>query len=147
MARAFCTKLAQFFRRKPRDFCVGNVENQLDRSRRRPQNAGKTLEQLLYACCAGRAGFSELANVFCTEICGKPSRFSPEIAKVSMKFDALFVHHTRPAPANNAKKLNKFVRRCAVHVRGFCAHSLRVARSFCTKTAQFFEFRSKTARF
>ena len=79
------------------------------------------------------------AVFFGTKICGKTSRFSREIAKVSMKFDALFAHHTRPAPANNAQKLQACVTRCAVHVRGFFVHVLRVARSFCTKTAQFFD--------
>ena len=124
---------------KPRDFFIDNFENQHDRSRRCMQNAGDTLEQSLHACCAGLAGFSELSSALCTEICGKTSRFSREIVKVSMKFDALFAHHTRPAPANNAQKFQACVTRCAVHVRGFCAHSLRVARSFCTKTAQFFD--------
>ena len=137
MAHSFCTKTVQFFDRKPRAFRAEIFENQHDRSRRYMQNAGDTLKQSLHACCAGLAGFSELSSALCTEICGKTSRFSREIAKVSMKFDALFAQHTRPAPANNAQKLQACVRRCAVHVRGFCAHSLRVARSFGTKTAQF----------
>ena len=70
-AHCFGTKIAKFCGRKPRDFCVEICENQRDRSRRRPQNAGKTLKQSFDACCAGRAGFSELTSVFSTEICGK----------------------------------------------------------------------------
>ena len=99
VARSFCTKTAQFFDRKPRDFGVEIFENQRDRSHRRTQNADQTLEQSLHAFCTGRAGFAELCSAFCTEICAKTSRFSLEIAQVSMKFAAVFAHHTRPAPA------------------------------------------------
>ena len=135
VARSFCTKTAQFFDRKPRDFCIEIFENQHDRSRRCMQNAGDTLEQSLHACCAGLAGFSELSSALCTEICGKTSRFSREIAKVSMKFDALFAHHTRPAPAKNAQTSQACVTHCATHVGCFCARSSHVARSFCSKIA------------
>ena len=104
MARSFCTKIAQFLGRKPRGFCVENFENQRARGRKRTQNAGKTLKQSLYACCAGRAGCPELCCAVCSEICGKTSRFSLDFAKVSMKFGALFAQHTRPAPSKMRKR-------------------------------------------
>ena len=146
VARSFCTKTAQFFDRKPRDFCIEMHENQRDRSRRCAQNADETLEESFDACFAGHAGFSELCSAGCTEICAKTSRFSVKIAKVSMKFDAVVAHHTRPAPAKTSKKSQACVTHYAVHVRCFCLGSSRAARSFCTKIAQF-KFRSKTARF
>ena len=43
------------------------------------------------------------ATVFCSEIGRKTSRFSLEIAQVSMNFDALFAQHTRPAPAKRSQ--------------------------------------------
>ena len=121
VARSFCTQIAQFSVRKPRDVCVEIFENQHDRSRRCMQNAGDTLEQSLHACCAGLEGFYELSSALCTEICGKTSRFSLDFAKVSMKFDALFAHHTRPAIAKNAQTLRTCVTQCATHVFCFCA--------------------------
>ena len=139
VARSCCTKIAPFFGRKPRDFRVEIFENQRDRSRRRTQNADKTLRESFDACIAGRAGFPELCSAFCTEICGKLSRFPLEFAKVSMKFDADFAQHTRPAPAKNAQKSQACVTCCAVHVRCFCARSSRVAHSFCTKIAPFLD--------
>ena len=103
-------------RRKPRSFRVEIFENRCARSRKRTQNAGKTLEQSFHACCAGRAGCPELSSVFYTQICGKTSRFSPEIAEISMKFDALFAPHTRPAPAKNAQTSQEYATQCAAHV-------------------------------
>ena len=137
VAHSFCTKIAPFLDRKPRDFRVKIFENQRDRSRKRTQNDDKTFGQSFYAYIAGRAGFPELCSAFCTEICGKLSRFPLEFAKVSMKFDAVFAQHTRPAPAKNAQKSQACVTRCAVHVSCFCAQSSRVARSFGAKIAQF----------
>ena len=139
VARSFCTKIAPFFGRKPRDFRVEIFENQRDRSHRCTQNADNTLEQSFDACFAGPAGLHELCSALCTEICAKTSRFSLEIAKVPMKLAAVFAHHTRPALAKNAQKSQAYVTRYAVHVRCFCARSSRVARSFCTKIAQFFD--------
>ena len=145
VARSFCTKIAQFFVRKPRDFRVEIFENQRDRSRRRTQNADKTFGQSFDACSAGRAGFPELCSAFCTEICGKHSRFLLDFAKVSMKFDAVVAQHTRPAPEKNSKKSQACVTRCAVHVRCFCAQLLACGVLFLHQNRAV--FRSKTARF
>ena len=75
---------------------------------------------------------------FCTEICGKASRFSREIAKVSMKFDAHFEDHARPAPSEMSQKTQACSTHCFMNVCCLCARASRVARSFCNKTAQFF---------
>ena len=69
--------------------------------------------------------------------CGKILRFSVEVAEVSMKFDAIFEHDTRPASPETAKTLRTYAARCAGHVRCFCTRSLCVARVFCIEIAQF----------
>ena len=94
-------------------FCVEFFENQRDRGRRCTQNADKTIEQSFYACIVGRAGLPELCNAFCTDICAKTSRFSFEIANVSMKFDAVVAHHRHPAPSENAQKSQACVAKCS----------------------------------
>ena len=125
----FLHQTCAVFRSKPRDFGVENFEKQRDRSCRRAQNDDNTLERSFDAYCAGRAGYPELCNLFCTEICGKTSRFSLEIAEVSMKFDALFAHNTRRAPSKYAQTSQACVTRCAVHVRFACARFYRMART------------------
>ena len=64
----------------------------------------------------GRVGYLELCSLFCTDICGKTSRFSLEFANVSMNFAALFAHHTRPAPPQNAQKSQACVTHCVTHI-------------------------------
>ena len=138
VARSFCTKIAQFFDRKPRDFGVEIFENQRDRSRRRTQNAKNNIKQSLHACCAGRAGCPELCSAFCTEVSGKTSRFSFHFAKVSMKFRHTFGAPHAPSACKKAQKAQACVTHCTTHLCCFCARCSRVARSFCTKLAQFF---------
>ena len=74
-----------------------------------------------------------LCGDFCRASCAQKSRFSAEIAKASVEFGADFAREMRRAAPKNVQKTHVCAAQHVYDLHCFCAHFLRVVRTFRTE--------------